>query len=129
MTKRRFVLAVSILFVALALWLIRRGIVAHRSEVQREAAYQSQLHRFQHDLRLGAPRYEVASYLHAHRIAYNGVSKSFDVEIGEEPSDSIFCEKWDVYIELGFSHLKGQFESSPSDNLDSVSIRKIGTCL
>ncbi len=129
MTKRRFVLAVSILFVALALWLIWRGIVAHRSEVHREAAYQSQLQRFQRDLRLGTSRSEVAGYLRSQKILYNEISRNIDVQIGEEPSDSIFCEKWDVYIEMGFSHLPAQIDSSPLDNLNSISVRKYGTCL
>jgi hypothetical protein len=127
--KRRFALAVGILIVVLSLWFIHSRIEGHRVQVQREAAYQNQLEHFQHDLRLGMPRSEVADYLHAHRIAYSQINQNFGVKISEEPSDSIFCEKWDVFIEMGFSHLNGQNDSSPFDNLNSISVLKIGTCL
>ena len=127
--KSRTALAVGILIVALTLWLARSKVEARRAQRLREAAYQSQLQHFQHELRLGAPRSAVASYLHAQKIPYNRISQNFDVKIGEERSDSIFCEKWDVYIELGFSHLRGQLDSSPFDNLNSISVRKYGTCL
>jgi|ERR1700722_1398629 hypothetical protein len=127
--KTRFALAIGILTIALALWFVHRGIAAHRAEMQREVAYQDQLQHFQHEVRLGTSRTGVASYLRSQKILYNEISRNFDVKIGEEPSDSIFCEKWDVYIEMRFSHLPGQIDSSPLDNLNSISVRKYGTCL
>jgi len=50
------------------------------------------------------------------------------VKIGEESSDSIFGEKWDVPIELGVGHLRGQLDWSPFDDLNSISARKYGAC-
>jgi len=97
--------------------------------VKREAGYQNQLQHFRHELRLGTSRPEVESYLHVQKIPYTRINQDFGVKIGEEPSDSIFCKKWDVYIEMGYSHLPGQTDSSPFDNLNSISVRKIGTCL
>jgi hypothetical protein len=127
--KRRFALAVGTLIAVLSFWFIHSGIEARRTQVQRELAYQNQLQHFQRELRLGMPRSEVAAYLHSQKIQYNGIDQYFDVKIGEEPGGSIFCEKWVIYIEMGFSHLSGQTEPSPFDDLNSVSIRKIGTCL
>lgn len=74
-------------------------------------------------------RSEVKSYLDAQKIAYSEMSWNFDVGIGQEPSNSIFCDHWDVYIEMGFIRLKGQTGASSFDNLDSISVRRIGTCL
>ncbi len=129
MMKKRFAIATGILVVLLSVWFTHSRIEADRAKARREVTYQRQLQHFQQGLRLGMPRSEVASYLHAQKIPYSEISQNFDVKIGEEPSDSIFCEKWYVYIEMEFISLKGQIDSSPFDNLDSISVRKIGTCL
>jgi hypothetical protein len=127
MKNRYFILAGIVAIVAL-LWLIHSNRV-RRMQALRDAAYQDELKQFQRGLRLGAPRSEVMGYLHSHQIAYSAINQSLDVKIGEDPSGSIFCEKWDVYVEMSFIELRGQIDASPYDNLDDISIRRIGTCL
>jgi hypothetical protein len=127
--KRAIAGVVAIAIVLLSLWFFRSKSQDHRAQAQREAAYQAELDRFQHDLRLGMPRSEVTTYLVARKVAYNENSWDLDVRIGREPSNTIFCDHFDVYVELGFTHLKAQAGPSPFDNLDSVSVRKFGTCL
>ena len=127
--KKPLVLVVSIVVVFLVIAFVRSEVEARRARALREAAYQTELGHFRHDLRLGVHRSEVKSYLDARRVAYSEINWDFDVEIGQEPSRSIFCERWDVYVEMAFTRLTGQTGASPFDNLDSISIRKIGTCL
>jgi hypothetical protein len=127
MKSRYFIIAV-IATIAMLLWLTRSNHV-RRMQAQRDAIYQGELQQFQRGLRLGAPRSEVMSYLHSHQIAYSTINRNLDVKIGEDPSDSIFCEKWDVFVEMSFTQQKGQIDTSPLDNLDGISIRRIGTCL
>jgi hypothetical protein len=127
--KGRFAVATLALIVVLSLCLVYSRIEAHRAQIQREVTYRAGLEHFQRDLRLGMHRSEVESYLEARKITYSEISPNLDVPIGQEPSKSIFCERWDVYIEMAFTRLTGQTGASSFDNLDSISVRKIGACL
>jgi hypothetical protein len=98
-------------------------------QAHRNAAYQVELRKFQQELRLGMPRSEVATYLRSHQIAYSDTNQDFDLWVGEDPGDGIVCRKWNVYVEMSFIRLEGQIGTSPFDNLDDISIRRIGTCL
>jgi len=84
---------------------------------------------FERDLRLGMSRTDVETYLRTQKISYDEINWNYDEKVGEDPSGSIFCEKWDVYIEMRFIRPQGQFRASPADNLDNIFIQKIGTCL
>lgn len=108
------------------LWLVRSR---HAAQARRDAAYQIQLKRFQHDLRLGMPRSAVEQYLYKGKISYSNISGSLGVMVGQDPGDGIVCGKYYVYIEMDFVYLKGQTEPSPFDNLDSISVKKYGGCL
>jgi len=74
-------------------------------------------------------RAEVQSYLDAKKVSYNQINSNLDIKIGEDPADEWYCDRWYVYVEFRFSHLKGQTEPLPFDNLDNISIQKIGRCL
>jgi len=84
---------------------------------------------FKRDLRLGMSRSEVGTYLAARQIAYNEIDWNYDVGVGQDPGGSIFCEKWNVYIEMHFILPRAQPGSSSADRLDDIHIRRIGTCL
>jgi hypothetical protein len=99
------------------------------AQAKRDAAYQGQLDRFQHDVRLGMHRAEVKSYLDSKKVSYVQMNSNLAVNIGEDPANEWFCDRWDVYVEFRFSHLPGQTEPLPLDNLDGISIQRIGHCL
>jgi len=54
-----------------------------------------------------------------HRYGGNDAD-TYEIKIAEEPSHSLACEKWIVYIALEFT---------ATDKLRDLHIRKIGTCL
>lgn len=131
---KRAIAAVAIAGVMVVVWQVWAKYEARRSEseaqqAKRDFAYQAELARFQRDLRLGIPRSEVKSYLNTQKVPYNEMQWDFEVRIGHEPSNEWFCDHFDVYIDMEFTHLKGQSDPSPFDNLDNISVRKRGTCL
>lgn len=127
--KKVIALAVTILVILSSLWLVRSRREARRGREQRDAEYRDRLERFQHDLSLGTPRSGVRRYLDAQKMPYGEANWNFDVKIGDEPGDGWACDRWSVYVEIRFSHIKGQAEPSPFDNLDDIAIQKIGHCL
>jgi len=105
-------------------------LAEHRAaQAKRDAAYQEQLDRFRHEAPLGMHRAEVRSYLDSKKVSYIQMNSSLAVKIGEDPADEWFCDRWYVYVEFRFSHLNGQTEPLPLDNLDGISIQRIGSCL
>jgi hypothetical protein len=126
--KNKYFVLVAIAFVVVLLWLVHSNRV-RRLQRQREAVYRGDLQQFQRGLRLGMPRSEVVSYLDSRLVDYSTINQSLDVKIGEDPGDGIVCRNWTVYVEMSFARLKGQVDASPLDNLDGISIRRIGTCL
>lgn len=127
--KKRLALVAAVMVVLLSLWLLRSRNQSRRTQAVRDAVYQEQLDRFQHDLRLGMHRAEVKSYLDSKEISYSRINSNLDVRIGQDPADQWYCDRWYVYVEFRFSHLSGQTKPLPLDNLDGISIRKIGSCL
>lgn len=71
-------------------------------------------------------RADVRKYLDSQAVAYHAVryggndADTYEIKIAEEPSHSLVCEKWIVYIALEFT---------AADKLRDLHIRKIGTCL
>ena len=120
------VFAVAILS---SFWYLRSRTEAHNAQAQRDEAYQSRLQFFQRDLRLGTHRSEVQAYLEGKKVPYISMNSNFAVKIGEDPSREWYCDRWIVYIEFRFSRLSGQMDPSPFDNLDSISMLRIGQCL
>jgi hypothetical protein len=132
MTKAIVIVVVAGLL--LSGWLVYARYEARLAEyraaqAKHDAAYQEQLDRFQHDVRLGMHRAEVKSYLDSKKVSYIQMNSRLAVKIGEDPADVWYCDRWYVYVEFRFSHLKGQTEPLPLDNLDSISIQRIGSCL
>jgi hypothetical protein len=92
----------------------------------REASYRTAVASFQRDLHIGADRGEVQQYLHSRKLDYHLVryggndADTYEIKIGEEPSNSLVCEDWDVYVALEFT---------AAAKLREIHVRKIGTCL
>jgi hypothetical protein len=74
-------------------------------------------------------RAEVESYLDSKKASYIQINTNLAVKIGQDSADEWYCDHWDVYVEFWFGRLRGQTEPLPLDNLDSISIQKIGSCL
>jgi hypothetical protein len=127
--KKRLALTAAFVVVLLSLWFAISRNRSRQAQAQRDAAYQVQLDRFQHDVRPGMHRAEVESYLDSKKVSYSQFNSGLGVKIGEEPADEWYCNHWYVYVEFRFSHLRGQAEPLPRDNLDNISIQKIGSCL
>lgn len=128
-TRRRIAIIIAAVVLAvLAAWLIYSKRSA-RAQIKRDAVYQAQLAQYKRDLRLGMSRSEVEAYLRARKIPYNEINGDYDAKVGEDPSNSIFCEKWDVYIQMNFVQALRQTESSPSDKLESIFIQRAGICI
>jgi hypothetical protein len=126
--KNAYFVLVAVALIAVLLRLIRSNQV-RRIQARRDPVYQPELQRFQPQLRWATPRSGVTTYLHSHPIAYRGINQNLDVKIGEDPGDSIFRQRWNVYVEMSFAPLQGQIDPSPLDNLDGISIGRIGTCV
>jgi hypothetical protein len=93
------------------------------NQARREASYRTALASYQHDLHIGADKADVQQYLHLayHAVRYGGNdADTYEIQIGVEPSNSLVCEDWDVYVALEFT---------AADKLREIHIRKIGTCL
>jgi len=96
------------------------------TQSRRDASYRAAIAPFQRDLNLGMDRADVRKYLDSHAVAYHAVryggndADTYEIKIAEEPSHSLACEKWIVYIALEFT---------ATDKLRDLHIRKIGTCL
>ena len=96
------------------------------NQARREASYRTAVASFQRDLHIGADRAEVQQYLHSQKLDYHVVryggndADTYEIKIGEEPSNSLVCEDWDVYVALEFT---------AADKLQEIHVRKIGTCL
>lgn len=96
------------------------------NQVRRESLYRAAVASFQRDLHVGTDRAAVQQYLHSQKVDYHAVryggndSDTYEIEIGEEPSNSLVCEDWKVYVALEFT---------TTDKLREIHIRKIGTCL
>ena len=110
-----------------AVVLISAFLVRSRvNQVRREDSYRAAVASFQRDLHVGADRADVQQYLHSRKVDYHAVRYSgndadtYEIKIGEELSNSLVCEDWDVYVALEFT---------ASDKLREIHIRKIGTCL
>jgi hypothetical protein len=127
--KKRMALAAAVMIVLLPFWLVHLRNQSRRARAQRDAAYEERLDRFQHDLGLRMHRAEVKSYLDSNKISFSQINSNFDVKIGQDPAGEWYCDHWYVYVEFRFSYLAGQTQPSPFDNLDGISIRKIGSCL
>src|SRR5271170_2358198 len=112
---RKAIIIVAVACLLLSGWLFYARHEARLAEyraaqVRRDAAYQEQMNRFQHDARLGMHRAEVKSYLDSKKVSYVRMNSNLDVKIGEDPANEWYCDRWYVYIELRFSHLPGQTE-------------------
>jgi hypothetical protein len=96
------------------------------NQARREASYRTAVASFQRDLHIGTDRADVQKYLHSRKVDYHAVryggsdADTYEVEIGEEPSYSLVCEDWEVYVALEFT---------VADKLREIHVRKIGTCL
>jgi hypothetical protein len=131
---KRALAAVAIAGVLVLVWQVWAKYEAMREEAdaaqaERDVAYQEALARFQHDVRLGMHRVEVRSYLDSEKVSYSQINFNLDIKIGEDPAGEWYCDRWYIYVEFRFNRPKGQTEPSPLDNLDSISIQKIGRCL
>jgi hypothetical protein len=96
------------------------------NESRREASYRAAMASFQRDLHVGMERADVQSYLHSRKLDYHAVrtggndGDTYEIKIGEEPSHSLACKNWDVYVAIEFTAV---------DKLRDIRVRKEGTCL
>src|SRR5579863_9345689 len=108
--------------VLIAAFLVRSKL----NQARREASYRTAVASFQRDLHIGDDRAEVQQYLHSRKLDYHVVryggndADTYEIKIGKEPSNSLVCEHWDVYVALEFT---------AADKLREIHVRKIGTCL
>jgi hypothetical protein len=110
-----------------AIVLISAFLIRSRlNQARREASYRATVASFQRDLHIGTDRADVQQYLHSRKVDYHAVryggndADAYEIKIGEEPSNSLVCENWDVYVALEFT---------AADKLRDIHVRKIGTCL
>src|SRR5437879_2309020 len=102
--KKIVVLTVGALMVFLG-WHVHSRAIQKR----RYAAYQDALAVYQRDLRAGMTRADVETYLDSKKVRYSAVfvgrdnAWSYETNIAQEPSDSLFCESWMVYVAFDFS--------------------------
>ncbi len=120
------VFAVAILS---SFWYLHSRIAARKAQAQRDQLYQAKLHFFQRSVRLGMHRSEAQAYLDSEKVSYGQMNSDLAVKIGEDPSSVWYCDRWFVYIKFRFNQLRGQTNPSPLDNLESISIQRIGHCL
>jgi hypothetical protein len=96
------------------------------NNARRDASYGTALASYQRDLHIGADKADLQQYLHSRKLDYHAVryggndADTYEIQIGVEPSNSLVCEDWDVYVALEFT---------AADKLREIHIRKIGTCL
>jgi hypothetical protein len=88
-----------------AVVLISAFLVRSRvNQARREDSYRAAVASFQRDLHVGADRADVQQYLHSRKVRYGGNdADTYEIKIGEEPSNSLVCEDWDVYVALEFT--------------------------
>jgi hypothetical protein len=127
-------IVLSVLFAVFLSWYVHSRIVQSR----RDATYRQALTRFQGDLRLGTTRGDVETYLKSRQVvyarSYEGGSGtwSFITKIGEEPSASIVCASWSVFITFDFLSSENKHlgaDPLPNDTLKRIRIEKVGDCL
>ena len=116
-------IAIAVFLVALvSTWLVYTTV----TQARRDASYRAAIAPSQRDLHLGMDTADVRKYLDSRAVAYHSVrdggsdADTYQIKIAEEPSHSLVCENWNVYIALEFT---------PADKLRDLHIRKIGTCL
>src|SRR5215813_6316353 len=113
-TRRMFLAIAAAAIVALAI-----GISAWRSHVRdfqrqqalRDAVYAAAVEGFQHDLKIGTQRAQVKQFLESRRMQYEEVyfgssgatGWSYTVNVGREPSNTLWCDYWNVYVALNFN--------------------------
>jgi hypothetical protein len=120
----RKIVALAILGAAVlaSVFLIRSKITQN----SREASYRVAIAPFQRDLHMGMPRAEVQKYLDSRKVNYHAAryggneAETYEIKIGEEPSHSLVCEDWDVYI---------AFEFTAADKLKYIHVIKLDTCM
>jgi hypothetical protein len=127
-------IVLSVLLAVFISWYVRSGIVQSR----RDATYRQALTRFQRDLRLGMTRADVETYLKSRQVVYSRSYEggsgawSFIKKIGEEPSASIVCASWSVFITFDFLSSENKrlgADPLPTDTLKRIRIEKVGDCL
>ena len=83
-------------------------------------------------------RADVETYLDSKKVRYSAVfvgrdnAWSYETNIAQEPSDSLFCESWMVYVAFDFSSSGNELlEAKPqsADILKDIRIRKSGNVL
>jgi hypothetical protein len=131
---KKFRIILGVLLVVFLSWYVHSRIV----QSQRDATYRQALTRFQRDLRLGTPRAQVETYLKSQQVVYSLTYEggsgawSFITRIGEEPSASIVCASWSVFITFDFLSSENKplgADPSPTDTLKRMRIEKVGDCL
>jgi hypothetical protein len=131
---KKIVAVIVIAVAAASIWHLHSRAV----EARREATYREALAPFQRDLRAGMTREDVRYYLDTKKVMYYpvfygaGGAWSYEVKIGEEPSYSLVCESWTVYVAMDFASSGNQIpepDPLPGDTLNQIRIRKFGTCL
>jgi hypothetical protein len=119
---RKGVSVAVFLMVLVSAWLAYTKVAQSR----RDASYRATIAPFQRDLHLGMDSSDVRKYLDSQAAAYHSVryggndADTYEIKIADEPSHSLVCEKWTVYIALEFT---------AADKLRDLHITKIGTCL
>jgi hypothetical protein len=99
---RKGVSVAVFLIVLVSAWLAYTKVTQSR----RDASYRTAIAPFQRDLHLGMERADVRKYLDSQAAAYHSVrfggsdADTYEIKIAEEPSHSLVCEKWTVYIAL-----------------------------
>ena len=123
-SMKKIIATVFIVIACLSAGLICFKVVRARRQkavqAQRKTAYREAMRPFQRDLSLAMARADVEDYLLRRKVQY-GPSEggSYFVQIGEEPGDSLVCDRWSVYVALDFK----------SATLSKIHIQKIGHCL
>jgi len=83
-------------------------------------------------------RADVETYLKSQQVVYSRSYEdgsgawSFITKIGEEPSASIVCASWSVFITFDFLSSENKHlgaDPLPTDTLKGIRIEKVGDCL
>jgi hypothetical protein len=114
---RKGVAVAVFLVVLVSTWLAYTKVTQSR----RDASYRAAIALFQRDLHLAMDRADVRKYLDSQAVAYHSVryggndADTYEIKIAEEPSHSLVCENWNVYVALEFT---------AADKLRALHIRK-----
>lgn len=135
--KQKLILALVSVFLIGAVFLSIRHLRWKTAQARRDAEYTKILDSYRQSLHRGMTRSGVTDYLDSHKAKYSiingtGGTWAYSINIGEDPSNVWYCNRWEVYVlfEFNSSTVKDPEDKPlPTDILRGIDLQKIGDCL